>query len=320
MMCVPPAVSHNLSSQVTGTYARLHAGHYDHELTTLSKATLGNPVVDDLAARLKADAPCMQKLFMNMENCQESIVLAPAAKQDNPQDAEAPPEEETRASEEVAAEKIAASVTMTPAQKLKLVEQLNASSKAERDKALDDAVLAAAGEIWSVRVRTANSLEAVTRMMNQDPSGPTARLIFVDWTMLNENQTGPKSRRVGKDPTRTLQRNVATGVKAIPVSPVHGTVVVRSAQAMCDTFLSQLRGAFPFRRSAYVPIELPKKLGRPRWVARCSLHTEFADADRCEAADVLRWAGTRRAGRRVRWARSTTACTASSSFTERWAR
>lgn len=86
-------------------------------------------------------------------------------------------------------------------EKQTLAKKLTSSSAEDRDKSIKRQCYKQAAQLYRTVVRVFGGVDEMKRAMEAQPSGLTARCVFVDITMCDETQTGPKSRRMCKAPS-----------------------------------------------------------------------------------------------------------------------
>ena len=272
-------MSTSASDQANSRLRDIWRGVYDPEFVVLSKAIPNGADArpGDMIARVKTDLPCVQKLLSTLEvNSLISFNASDKIQVDEAEEAEQVSEADEADAEKAKKEKAekkkweaeaeaaqASGFAMSAAEKIRLADKLNAAARKDRDEQLNEHLMKGAAEILQSRVKFIRGVEAAKRYMTTDPSNPTVRVALVDWTAPEDLQTGPNSRRMCKDPAKSTQRTVAENVSKLNFTHVYGTVLIRQTLAPMDTFMSTLKTSHPHRRSAYIPINLPRFQNRP---------------------------------------------------------
>ena len=151
---------------------------------------------------------------------------------------------------------------MTPQQLQAHTNKLNSDAICDRNAAIKHELQRFAADVYRSKVAAFSKIEEAKAYMETGGAGVAlvARTMLIDVTMPKDRQTGPKSRSVCAAPSKELQKEWASHVKMIPVSPVIGHVLIRPALHGVEQLNLDLKTTHAHVRQIMVPIDVPTSL------------------------------------------------------------
>ena len=246
--------------QLKAFHRDLWRGEYDADMAKLAYVLPSNLDVRGLSARLRDLFKPMSRVLMQMQARTFGVDVAPPPP---------PAADDTQEGRQPVHDGVVGDITasmgadeMSPAQKSKLAQQLNADAKLKRDDEMMDSLENMAAGILRQRLTVFDSVESAKGYMERTHGGIQARCVLIDVTMPQSRQTGAQSRNLCRPPNKELQKQWAGQVKVIPATPVVGHVLLRPALHSVDELLTQLAVTHSHNRTLTVPVMVPEELMR----------------------------------------------------------
>jgi hypothetical protein len=144
-------------------------------------------------------------------------------------------------------------------EKVGIVNQLNKDAKLKREKDTRRLVLDACMQLLRSRVVVCANTELLKCYMESQQAGLVARTVIVDGTMIASRQSGDKSRSMCLAMTKSVQEDLAKGIKILPATPVVGNVLIRSGNHSVDILEKHLQNTHSHRLHCVVPVVVAEK-------------------------------------------------------------
>ena len=150
------------------------------------------------------------------------------------------------------------------ATKKKMVARLNKDAETQRDNLLQQKFLEAAAEVLRQRLTVVDSSSSAKCFMESAPvrDGIKARTLLVDITQDSNCQCKSTkwSKMLCATPSQAAQKELAENIKRLPMTPIVGSVILRSGGSSIHHLEELLRPAMPYTSEIFVPIDIPATL------------------------------------------------------------
>jgi hypothetical protein len=144
-------------------------------------------------------------------------------------------------------------------EKVGIVNQLNRDAKLKRERDTRRMVLDACMQLLRSRIVVCATVELLKCYMESQQAGLVARTVIVDGTMIASRQSGAKSRSICLAMTKSVQEELAQGIKILPATPVVGNVLIRSGNHSVDVLEKHLQNTHSHRLHCVVPVVVAEK-------------------------------------------------------------
>ena len=146
--------------------------------------------------------------------------------------------------------------------KRNLCNALNKDAVKKREAALDREFHAAAIAIFRSRlVVVEDALAVKSYMESASKEGLKARIAYMDLSQYPSlTVKGKWSKNLAKEPSKEFQKHLAQKVQLLPVTPITGSLILRSCYVSLESFNTDVAQTFPakYQKTLFVPIDLPK--------------------------------------------------------------
>jgi hypothetical protein len=144
-------------------------------------------------------------------------------------------------------------------EKVGIVNQLNKDAKLKRETDTRRMVLDACMQLLRSRIVVCANTELLKCYMESQQAGLVARTVIVDGTMIASRQSGALSRTMCLAMTKSVQEDLAKGIKILPATPVVGNVLIRSGNHSVDILEKHLQNTHSHRLHCVVPVVVAEK-------------------------------------------------------------
>ena len=152
------------------------------------------------------------------------------------------------------------------ASKRSMCAALNKDMAKKRDAALEREFHAAAMAVLRSRVVVVDDVASVKAYMESaSKDGLKARTLYMDISQYPSLAVSGKwSKNLARQPTQEMQKKLATNVKVVPVTPITGSLILRSCHVSLESFNTELAKSFAakYQKTMFVPVDVPRAYER----------------------------------------------------------